>query len=137
MSLEFGVRLLLIEDEPDLAASMARGLRGQGYAVDWTPDGVEGLQMLDVDQYDLLVLDLGLPSMDGLEVLHRIRDSLPELMILVVTARSLPQQRARGLDLGADDYLVKPFHFEELCARLRALLRRDLRARSPVLQTGD
>lgn len=128
------MRLLVIEDEPDLAEGLARGLRQQGYAVDVAYDGLQGWELAITNEYDLLILDLNLPEMDGLEVCRRVRASRPALLILMLTARSGPDERVTGLDLGADDYLVKPFHFGELVARIRALLRRDMRARTPLLQ---
>ncbi len=131
------MRLLIVEDELDLANALARGLRRQGYAVDIALDGEQGWELAEVNDYDLLILDLNLPGMDGLEVCRRLRASRPRLLILMLTARSRPDERVTGLDLGADDYLVKPFHFEELAARVRALLRRDLRVREPLLQWGD
>jgi DNA-binding response OmpR family regulator len=131
------MRLIVIEDEPDLADGLARGLRHQGYAVDVAYDGLQGWELANANEYDLLILDLNLPEMDGLEVCRRVRATHPALLILMLTARSGPDERVVGLDLGADDYLVKPFHFAELLARIRALLRRDMRARTPLLQVKD
>ncbi len=131
------MRLLVIEDEVDLADALARGLRKQGYAVDVAADGEQGWELAEVNEYDLVILDLNLPGVDGLEVCRRLRASRPHLLILMLTARSHPADRVTGLDLGADDYLVKPFHFEELGARIRALLRRDLRVREPILEWGE
>jgi len=131
------MRLLIIEDELDLTNALARGLRQQGYAVDIATDGEQGWGMAMINDYDLLVLDLNLPGMDGLDVCRRLRSSKPDLLILMLTARDRLEDRVTGLDLGADDYVVKPFHFAELAARVRALLRRDLRVREPLLQCGD
>lgn len=131
------MRLLLIEDEYDFAHALAKGLRHQGYAIDVAADGLEGWEYAEVNDYDLLILDLNLPKMDGLEVCRRVRASRPELLILMLTARSDPGERVVGLDLGADDYVVKPFHFAELVARIRALLRRDMQVRSPLLRYQD
>ena len=131
------MRLLVIEDEPDIASALEKGLRQIGYAVDMALDGERGSELALVNDYDLLILDLNLPGVDGLEVCHRVRAECPSLLILMLTARSRPDQRVAGLDLGADDYLVKPFHFAELTARVRALLRRDLRVRVPLLQYKD
>src|SRR6266568_1966864 len=131
------MRLIVIEDEPDLADGLARGLRHQGYAVDVAYDGLQGWELANANEYDLLILDLNLPEMDGLEVCRRVRATHPALLILMLTARSGPDERVVGLDLGADDYLVKPFHFAELLARIRALLRRDMRVRTLLLRFAD
>jgi len=116
------MRLLVIEDEPDIASALQKGLRQVGYAVDIALDGESGSELALVNDYDLLILDLNLPGVDGLEVCHRVRAECPSLLILMLTARSRPDERVTGLDLGADDYLVKPFHFAELTARVRALV---------------
>jgi DNA-binding response OmpR family regulator len=131
------MKILIIEDEQDLANALARGLRGQGYAVDIALEGEQGCYLAEVNDYDLLILDLNLPDVDGLEVARRLRASQPRLLILMLTARSRPEERVVGLDVGGDDYLVKPFHFEELAARVRALLRRDMRVREPIISCGD
>ncbi|HVB76014.1 MAG TPA: response regulator transcription factor [Ktedonobacteraceae bacterium] len=138
------MRLLVIEDELDIAHALVRGLKREGYAVDVAYDGKQGWRLAEINEYDLLILDLHLPEMDGLEVCRRLRANQhlhePDKSspyILMLTARSQPHERVIGLDYGADDYLVKPFHFAELCARIRALLRRDLRARAPLLQYQD
>lgn len=131
------MRLLVIEDEFDLAQALAKGLRHQGYAVDVTYDGLTGWELASVNEYDLLILDLNLPEMDGLQVCQQLRLSQPELLILVLTARGQAEERVEGLDQGADDYMVKPFYFVELSARIRALLRRDMRVRAHLLQYKD
>ena len=131
------MRLLVVEDEADLAHALGKGLRQQGYAVDLAFDGMQGFELAGINDYDLLILDLNLPEMDGLEVCRRLRASQLSMLILILTARDRPDKRIAGLDLGADDYLVKPFHFGELTARIRALLRRDMRVRSPLLQYKD
>ena len=131
------MRILVIEDEEDLANAIAKGLRKQGYAVDTAFDGESGWEAAEINDYDLLVLDLNLPGLNGLEVCRRLRTSQPHLLILMLTARSQPYQRVEGLDLGADDYLVKPFHWGELMARVRALLRRKTHDRKVLLQCGD
>lgn len=131
------MKLLIIEDELDFANALARGLRKLGYAVDFAAEGEQGLGQAEINAYDLLILDLSLPGMDGLEICRRLRCSQPQLLILMLTARSRLEDKVAGLDLGADDYLVKPFHFEELVARIRALMRRDLRVREPILCVGD
>ncbi len=132
------MRLLLIEDEVDLVNAIVKGLRREGYAVDSALNGEDGLLLADLNSYDLLILDLNLPGIDGLEICRRLRARQPALLILMLTARSRPLQRVQGLDLGADDYLTKPFHFAELLARLRALLRRPVvPAGTPGYHNGD
>ena len=131
------MRLLLVEDEEDLADALVRGLRQEGYAVDVAFNGQEGWELADVNGYDILLLDLNLPDIDGLEICQRLRKAHPHLLILMLTARGSTHQRIAGLDTGADDYLVKPFEFGELLARIRALLRRDMRGREPILRYQD
>jgi DNA-binding response OmpR family regulator len=108
------MRILVTEDEKDLADALAKGLERQGYAVDVAYDGEESLRLAEVNNYDLLVLDLNLPKVDGMEVCRRLRDSGSSIGILMLTARAGLGDRINGLDQGADDYLVKPFHFPEL-----------------------
>ena len=124
------MRLLLIEDEPDAARLLARGLREQSYAVDVAADGDTAIFQVGTTDYDAVVLDVMLPVRDGLAVCRTIRDSGSTVPILMVTARDAVEARIAGLDSGADDYLVKPFDFGELLARLRALVRR---GRQPIL----
>jgi DNA-binding response OmpR family regulator len=131
------MRLLVVEDEPDLADALGRGLRRQGYAVDLALDGNEGEVLATAHDYDLLVLDLNLPGLDGMELCRRLRRERPGLLILILTARSGFADRVAGLNGGADDYLVKPFHFAELLARVAALLRRDVRGRGETLAWDD
>ena len=131
------MRILLVEDEPDAAAILAKGLREHAYAVDVAPDGCQALEQADINEYDLVVLDLLLPELGGLEVCRRLRMKGLTTPILMVTARGEPDQRVEGLDVGADDYLPKPYHFPELLARVRALLRRGPALASAVLQVED
>jgi DNA-binding response OmpR family regulator len=131
------MRILVTEDEKDLADALAKGLERQGYAVDVAYDGEESLRLAEVNDYDLLILDLNLPKVDGMEVCRRLRDSGSSIGILMLTARSGFDSRVDGLDTGADDYLVKPFHFPELLARVRSILRREGEHRKPILRTGD
>ncbi|RPI35023.1 MAG: DNA-binding response regulator [Chloroflexota bacterium] len=131
------MRILIIEDEIDLATAIGEGLRQQGYAVDIALGGEQGCLAAETNVYDLLILDLNLPGIDGLEICRRLRREQPNLLILILTSRGRPEERITGLDQGADDYLAKPFHFGELSARLRALLRRDLRVREPLLVFRD
>src|SRR5512136_953661 len=131
------MRILVTEDEKDLADALAKGLERQGYAVDVAYDGEESLRLAEVNDYDLLILDLNLPKIDGMEVCRRLRDSGSSIGILMLTARAGLDSRVDGLDTGADDYLVKPFHFPELLARVRAILRREGAHKKPILRTGD
>jgi len=131
------MRILVTEDEKDLADALAKGLERQGYAVDVAYDGEESLRLAEVNDYDLMILDLNLPKVDGMEVCKRLRDSGSSTGILMLTARAGLDSRVEGLDTGADDYLVKPFHFPELLARVRSILRREGEHRKPILRTGD
>jgi two-component system copper resistance phosphate regulon response regulator CusR len=118
------MRILVVEDEKRIADFLCRGLEGAGYAVDAAPTGTDALENIHSTDYDLVVLDLMLPDMDGLQVLERIRSRKAGPPVLILSARSGLDDRVKGLELGADDYLVKPFAFVELLARVRALLRR-------------
>lgn len=131
------MKILLIEDEEDLIEALASGLKKNGYAVDMVTDGRDGLDLSYINDYDLIILDLNLPSMDGLEVLAEIRKRDQECKILILSARSDYSQRIEGLDRGANDYLVKPFDFGELLARVRALLRRMFIQQNTKLEYGD
>lgn len=117
------MRILVVEDEPDLLSSLAQALREEGYAVDTASDGEDGLFKAESSDYDALVLDVMLPKLDGWEVLHGLRKT-KKTPVLMLTARDRSADRVRGLDSGADDYVVKPFDLAELQARLRALIRR-------------
>ncbi|WJM96112.1 response regulator [Pseudomonas defluvii] len=118
------MRLLLIEDDVSLGEGIYQALSRDGYTTDWIKDGSSALHSLLSETFDLAILDLGLPRMDGLEVLRRLRSSGSNLPVLILTARDATEDRIAGLDAGADDYLVKPFDLAELKARLRALMRR-------------
>jgi len=131
------VRLLLVEDDPMIGESIKEGLLGDGYAVDWLRDGQAAELALSTVTYDLLLLDLGLPRKQGMDVLHALRNRGNELPVLILTARDSTADRVAGLDAGADDYLVKPFDLDELLARIRALLRRRVaRTRSRIVHGG-
>jgi two-component system, OmpR family, response regulator len=130
------MRILVVEDEPDLLASLSRALREEGYAVDTAPDGQEGLYKAESWEYDVIVLDVMLPHLDGWQVLQKLRQSKPT-PVLMLTARDRSADRVRGLDSGADDYLVKPFDLPELLARIRALIRRGARKAEPLITLGD
>jgi two-component system, OmpR family, response regulator len=131
------MRILLVEDERKLASAVAKGLRHEGYAVDLATTADEALLQARVYDYDAVVLDVVLPGGDGFEVCATLRREERWAPVLMLTARDRLEDRVRGLDVGADDYLVKPFSFAELLARLRALLRRRPRARPTVLEAGD
>ena len=118
------MRLLVVEDQPDLRSVLAQALREAGYAVDTAADGREGLHKAVADQYDAIVLDLMMPLMDGWTVLRELRGQGHRVPVLILTARDSVNDRVRGLDCGADDYLIKPFELAELFARIRALVRR-------------
>ena len=118
------MRLLVVEDEKRIADFLCRGLQGAGYAVDVAPNGASALEFTHSADYDLVVLDLGLPDMDGLQVLEKVRSRQLGPPVLILSARGALDDRVKGLEQGADDYLVKPFAFVELLARVRALLRR-------------
>lgn len=131
------MRLLLVEDDPLLGDGIATGLRQDGYALDWVRNGEQGWQALVTQEFDLAILDLGLPGMDGLDLLRKLRERKQGIPVLVLTARDSVADRVRGLDTGCDDYMVKPFDLDELSARVRALLRRSQGRASPQLQEGD
>jgi len=131
------MRLLVVEDYRPLQQSLVKGLREAGFAVDTTRDGKEGLWYATSNEYDVIILDLMLPGMDGLEILRKMRNQGKKSHVLILTAKDTVQDRVAGLDLGADDYLVKPFAFEELMARIRALLRRSYRQKNPSIKIKD
>ena len=131
------MRLLLIEDDVALGEGIHQALSREGYTVDWVKDGASALHALLSEGFDLAILDLGLPKLDGLTVLKRLRESGSALPVLILTARDATEDRIAGLDAGADDYLIKPFDLSELKARLRALLRRSAgRARVMIEHAG-
>ena len=131
------MRILLVEDEPDAARMLAQGLREQIYAVDVAADGDAALEMAYVNDYDLIILDVMLPGRNGFEVCREVRQSGSSVPIIMLTARDAVEDRIEGLDTGADDYLVKPFDFHELLARVRALLRRREALRPQVADIAD
>ena len=131
------MRILLVEDEVKLARAMRRGLEREGYAVDVVADGDEAVYRATETDYDAMVLDVMLPGMDGFEVCRTLRERGRWAPVLMLTARDAVEDRIRGLDVGADDYLVKPFAFGELLARIRALIRRGARERPAVLEVDD
>jgi two-component system copper resistance phosphate regulon response regulator CusR len=131
------MRILVVEDDPVAAAVLAKGLREHAYAVDVADDGRAALEQADINDYDLLIVDVLLPGMNGLDLCRRLRADGTAVPILMLTARGGPDQRVEGLDAGADDYLPKPYHFPELLARVRALLRRGPALAATVLAVDD
>lgn len=131
------MRLLVVEDERALCESIAKGLRLDGYEVDTVFDGEEAMDIISTDSYDLIILDLNLPGMDGLDILKNMRASDNETNVLILSARGGLNDKIEGLDSGANDYLCKPFHFEELEARVRSLTRRRTVQNNIVLECGE
>jgi len=131
------VRILLVEDEAPIAAMIRRGLEGAHYSVDWAADGSVGLERALANTYSLILLDLMLPGVDGWTICQRLRARRDTTPILMLTARDALSDRVKGLELGADDYLPKPFEFPELLARVRALLRRDKIHKARVIRVAD
>ncbi|MFO1436243.1 MAG: response regulator [Gammaproteobacteria bacterium] len=130
------MRILLVEDDQMIGQAVQDGLRQEGYAVDWVRDGITAQAAMESIDYALLILDLGLPRKDGTQVLGDLRKQHRDIPVIIVTARDAREDRVRGLDLGADDYLVKPFDLEELAARIRAVLRRHVGRAAPILTHG-
>lgn len=130
------MHILIIEDEKTLCCSIAEGLRMNGYETDTCFDGNEGLELCMTENYDLILLDLNLPGIDGLEILRQFRDFNSTTPVLILSARGQIQDKVEGLDLGANDYLTKPFHFEELEARIRSLTRRKFIQEDICLKCG-
>lgn len=128
------MRLLLVEDDAMIGEAIRSGLKREGFAVDWVHDGESASQVLRSEEFDLLLLDLGLPRRSGLEVLTALRARGLEIPVLIITARDAVSDRVQGLDAGADDYLVKPFDLDELAARIRALLRRKSGRTAPAIE---
>src|SRR5581483_1619022 len=128
------VRLLLVEDDPMIGEAIRTGLRRDGFTVDWVHEGDAAERVLRTEQFDLLLLDLGLPRGDGLHVLQHLRARHASVPVLIITARDAVSDRVQGLDAGADDYLVKPFDLDELAARIRALLRRKSGRTAPQIE---
>src|SRR3954454_5424798 len=131
------MRILVVDDEPRMAAAVEEGLRENGYAVDVAEHGEDALAFAGTAAYDAIVLDVQLPGLDGLTICRRLRADGSVTPILLLTARDTTADKVSGLDCGADDYLTKPFEFDELLERLRALLRRGTGSRAPELRAGD
>jgi two-component system response regulator QseB len=130
------MRILLVEDDSMIGESVSEGLKSEGYAVDWVRDGQQAEVSIAATPYSLIVLDLGLPRRDGIDVLKGLRERHVDVPVLVMTARDTVRDRIKGLDAGADDYLVKPFDLDELTARARALIRRAAGRSEPVIEHG-
>ncbi|OHV77426.1 response regulator transcription factor [Rhizobium sp. LCM 4573] len=130
------MRILLVEDNQALAEGLTTILRGSGYVVDAVADGASAEAVAAAEAYDLVILDLNLPEMDGLDVLRSMRARQNKAAVMILTARGTPEERVKGLDLGADDYMIKPFDISEFEARIRVLLRRQAWLRSSVVQYG-
>ena len=130
------MRILIVEDDPSLASGLARILQGEGFAVDVSGEGEEAVRAASAEKFDLMILDLGLPTIDGLTVLQTVRGKGNKLPVLVLTARDNVMDRVQGLNLGADDYMAKPFAMPELTARVRALLRRSQAQANPKIAHG-
>ena len=130
------MKILIIEDSPKLRRSLGIGLRKLGHAVDLVGDGLEGWDYARLNDYDVIVLDLMLPGLDGLGVLRKLRAMGKQTHVLILSAKDQVEDRVRGLQLGADDYMIKPFSFDELCARIDTLLRRRHMAKSPEIVLG-
>ena len=130
-------RILVVEDEERIAHFLQKGLRSNGYAVSVAPNGQEALAFIRSGEFDLMILDVGLPDIDGFEVLQRLRARNRQIPVIVLTARDSVSDRVAGLEGGADDYVTKPFSFEELLARVRVQLRADRTPEETVLQSGD
>ncbi|MGB9735923.1 MAG: heavy metal response regulator transcription factor [bacterium] len=131
------MRLLLVEDEKKVASHIKKGLENEGYAVDVVENGEDACNMAKTYEYDLIILDIMLPDKSGIDVLKELRDNKFYTPIIFLTAKNSTEEKIRGLDLGADDYLTKPFEFEELCARIRAILRRHEAVKSTILTIAD
>ena len=131
------MRILIVEDEKKVASFIKQGFEEEGYAVDWAADGREGMLLALDGVHDLIILDLNLPKMDGLQVLQELRQARVKAPVLLLTVRAMIEDKVLGLDTGADDYLTKPFSFQELLARARALLRRRLEAEPTLLRVAD
>jgi DNA-binding response OmpR family regulator len=130
------MRILLVEDDPQLGDGLTVGLRQAGFAIDWVKDGAMAARVMETETFDLIVLDLGLPQLSGMEVLKRVRNRGLSLPVLILTARDTTADKVAGLDAGADDYLIKPIDLDELAARIRAIARRAAGRAQPVLRHG-
>lgn len=131
------MRVLLVEDDLSLGDGMCIALRREGFTVDWLKDGLQAMQALEQETFDLVILDLGLPRMDGMQVLQKVREKEIDIPVLVLTARDSIEDRVNGLDAGADDYVVKPFDLTEIIARIRAIVRRSKGRSVSLISHGE
>lgn len=131
------LRLLIVEDETNILDALETGLKKDGYAIDVASNGQLAQEMIEINAYDLIVLDINLPDIDGFTILKFLRENNPITRVIIVSANRTIDDRIRGLDLGANDYLVKPFDFQELKARIRALLRRDFTSKPNLMREGE
>jgi DNA-binding response OmpR family regulator len=127
---------LIVEDEPNMLAALEKGLKRDGYAIDIASTGEMAQELIGINEYDLIVLDINLPDIDGFTILKYLRENDPTTRVIIVSANRTIDDRIRGLDLGANDYLIKPFDFKELQARIRALLRRDFASKPNLMREG-
>jgi DNA-binding response OmpR family regulator len=137
-----GKKILLVEDEETLAVGLEYNLKEEGYLVDWVKDGKQAIEQFNSKEYDLIILDIMLPFFDGFEIAEKIRTKFPQMPILMLTARTSFEDKVRGLELGADDYMTKPFHLQELLLRIKAMLKRKTWYRTsselqPVFEFGN
>jgi len=128
-----GNKILLVEDEETLAFGLEYNLKDEGYFVDWAPDGRKALDYISQNEYDLIVLDIMLPYYDGFEITRKVRETSPQLPILILTARTSPDDKVKGLELGADDYMTKPFHLQEFLIRIKGMLKRKLWYKNSII----
>ncbi len=131
------MKVLLVEDDKKLASFIKKGLKAEGFAVDLVHEGVDGLHLALTENHDVIILDIMLPGVNGLQMLEEIRKKKISIPVILVTAKDTIEDKVQGLNIGADDYLVKPFAFAELLARVRALLRRDQKTQSNILEVSD
>jgi heavy metal response regulator len=131
------MRILIVDDEENLVNALYKALKEEGYSVDTAQDGLEGLEYAKMNVYDVIILDIMLPGMDGVKVLENLRNDGINTPVLMLTAKDATEDKVKGLDAGADDYLTKPFELSELMARIRALLRRQSNTKSPILKVAD
>ncbi|WP_019907869.1 MULTISPECIES: response regulator transcription factor [Thermoanaerobacter] len=131
------MRILIVDDEENLVNALYKALKEEGYSVDIAQDGLEGLEYAKMNVYDVIILDIMLPGMDGIKILENLRNEGINTPVLMLTAKDATEDKVKGLDTGADDYMTKPFELCELMARIRALLRREAPTKSPILKVAD